>query len=247
MKLNDNPITGSASLKVQSKFTKFLFVISCGEAGNAMNATQALAAVLATNFELERVNPNGTISPLQKMSLSNYLEIGSVLSNGPVTVETSGDTTVITGDIIVGFDGDIEPKPLETYTLKITDLPAYCEADVYLIATKKPARIMLGYNKAKVDANIPSLVELSGAHLLGIPKADLVKLELEADGQDRLELLPAELKSQLVDLNSQAFNINGSVTPVGLNLYTFPVPSANRGYVTATADKILTVVNATRI
>lgn len=244
MKLNDAPVAGAGSFKVQSKFAKFLLVIACGEAGNAMNASAALAAIAATTVELERVNSNGTFSPGKPLPLSNYLEIGSVLSRGPVTVETAGDVTTITGDIIFGFDGDLEPKPGETYTLKISGLPAYCKADVYLIATRKPATIGFTYDKAKADAGIASLVELTKAHLLAIPKTDFVKIELESDGQDRLELLAAELKSQLVDLNAQAFNINGAVTPVGLDLYTFPVPSANRGYVTANTDKTLIVVKA---
>lgn len=247
MKLNDAPITGSTSIKIQSKFAKFLFVIACGTAGNAMNETQALAAVKATNFELEKVSPDGSISPLRKLSLSDYLEIGSLLSSGPVTVETAGDTTTVTGDIICALDGDIEPNPQDIYTLKVTDLPAYCSADVYLITQKRRASIHFKYDLAKIYSDVPSLVELSSAHLLGIPKTDLVKVELEADGQDRLELLPAELKSLLVDMNAQAFNINGAVTPAGLNLYTFPVPSANRAYLTATQDKTLIVVNAVRV
>lgn len=247
MKLNSGAVTGSYEQVVQSKFMKFLFVINCGVSGTAFNATQALTAVRNTTLELEKINKSGTSTPLRKMSLLNYLEIGSALSHGPVNVTTTGDVTVVEGDVIVGVDGDINPAAGEEYRIKIAGLAANCSMDVYILPIKKDATLIFDYNKTKTYADVASKVDVSAAHLLCMPKADIEKLELEAPDGTRIEFLAPELKQHLNDFNAQAFNINGLVTPVGLDLYAFPVSAATNALFTATADKNLIVVNAQRV
>lgn len=247
MKLNSAPVAGDYTKEVGSRFMKLLFVIKCGIVGTPFSATAALAAVRTATFELEKVNGTGTETIVRKGSLLNYLEIGSALSNGPVTVVTDGDISTVKGDIIIAVDGDIVPVGAEQYNVKVSGLPANVSADIYLLQTGKDAKHIFDYNRVSVVADVPGRIELTGAHLLCIPKGNITKLELEAHDKTRIEYLSAELEQHLNDLNAQAFNINGAVTPVGLDLFTFPVASAFNGFLTCSADVKPIVVNVKAI
>ncbi|SKA21148.1 hypothetical protein [Sediminibacterium ginsengisoli] len=240
MVITENPfLPGNSSIKVASRFMKFLIVADC----TGMTAAQAQAAIKTATFEIEKVSRDGNADILKVTSLLDLLEVGTNANDGAVRVITSGGNTKIKGTVNIGFDGDIDPLPNESYTLRVKDLPADCKITINSLETRRNAQTRFDYQKAKGLKDVATPIEIAGTHLLALPKANLVKLELTSPTNEKLTLLPDEIEQHLSEMNTAAFNINGAITPVGLNYFTFPVGSSIRAHVTYTEDTTVMLVN----
>lgn len=240
MIITENPFgAGNNAIKVSSRFMKIHVVATC----TGMSATAAQAAIKAASLEIEKVTPSGTSDCVKITSLLDLLEAGTNLSHGAVRVITGGGNTVIKGTVNVGYDGDIEAQPNEWYTVRIKDVPADVSIMLFTLETKKNATMQFDYQKAKALQSVATPIEIAGTHLLALPKANLQKLELTGADGAKLTLLPDELEQHLSEMNPSSFNINGSITPVGLNYYVFPVASSVKAHVTYSADTTVMLIN----
>jgi hypothetical protein len=224
--------TSNFQTKFSSRFMKLLFVISSAHT----TVANALTAIRNTKLQLTSTHPSyGTKTRIIKQSLLDLLELNA---SDEGRIRTTGSTTayLIKGSLAVSPDGAIVPTEQEQFTLDVEVSGTSLTVDVYAMDVLQDAFFENNYTVQPCFPNSPTSLNVSNASAIGLPKANLVDLEIEMPNGKKVKYLPAELDEVCDEINESIHNENGLESGGTLNLYVIPVVAAKLAHVTYTAQ-----------
>lgn len=236
MKLTTAQIT-TGTVNCSSRIAKIAVV---GTHATALSLTNMRLITL----EVKSSHPSyGTRTVIFPTPLLDLMEI-SACNEGAIRVTP----TVIQGVIELSESGAIVPLENEQYQITIANNTYSINFDLYSIDVVRNAVDRKEYLPVSCQANAPTPINVVNAEWLAVDKTNLVQVDVEYSGGQRVTYLKAELDQLVSDVNEIALNYWGSATAgvmnmAGYNLYCLPVGEAVRVYVTMSAVANAYVVN----
>lgn len=243
MKVNDNSLTGTSSVKVTSRFKRFLIKIN----SNANNYAAIIAAFANTTVELIKQTPNGEVQIFPVNKLTDYLEVAAASVDGAIQSHAAAGATVVRGNIDVSDEGALSLTGSDFYKLNFVGIPASNSIDVYAIDAPVTSNIHNFYTKVLCNSGVAKDINVSGARFLAIPSASASKLELTYSNGRYVQMENEELRNLCTETNPESLNEDGVVTAGFLNWYVINVADCITARVTLTADASVIKIDYVRL
>jgi hypothetical protein len=228
--------TGTATGKIGQRFAKILFTFVY--TGSVAEAT-VLAALRALKIKVTKSHPSYGQQEIWKDGfLFKRLEGMAHLQSAINMTAAGGNTTVKASFICVDEmeGGSIEPMSDETYEFEITAIPAEVTVQANYIEWQGKARNIYTSNFTFIGADVPTTVNVAGAKLLIIDRANFGTVELRNAEGKSIVLTGEEISDLMDDHRPLAYLKYGLGFPGGEEVYILDVDNFTIASVTRTAN-----------
>lgn len=240
MKVNNSSLSGTASVNVENRTAKLLFVGVLTDANKHYSDFET--ASVNTTIEVVKQSANGSSTVIQSMKLTDLLEIAAA-NEGAVVVEETSTSVTVRGTIELSDFGSIPLLNNEYFKVNFVALGTNITADLYAIDFPIETSIHNVYDPVFFNANSAKTIDVQSAKFLCLPADKISKLELYYPNGKVWQLEAEEIRRFVEEYNPESFVINGSTTPGGRNWYCLEVLDALQAKITLNAGANIMLVS----